>query len=454
MIGTLLFVSSMNAEIRKGLRVLLARFALAILVSLVPISVGIAQTADAAGEFTDTVGPVAPRVLFDIEVELAGVRDTNLNLDTQVDEDATALEVKMELGITYLPSKRLLAYSNLTVSRELDIEDQEDNRDYQSTLEVDEAYIDLSNLLEVEDVLKKTSLRIGRQKISDSREWLYDESVDGVLFDAKLDPLDVSIRVSLNREEVFGSNLLGHTDRDRINNLILISEYDSFKDFDLRLGVHAIARDDRSADDDSPRFLALRALGSVLDKRLNYWADVAWVRGDNGDKPIKGQGLDVGTTASFGSNGTFYMTVGYAFGSGSGDTDSDFRQTGLHGNSDRFGGISSFKYYGELLDPELSNMHITTFGLGYRFSADSSVDLIYHRYQQDQLLDELRNSDLDEDPDGVHKQLGEELDVVWGINHTSGLESEFTLGYFRPGHAFSESADDAFIARAKFTYEF
>ena len=66
--------------------------------------------------------------------------------------------------------------------------------------------------------------------------------------------------------------------------------------------------------------------------------------------------------------------------------DHAFRQTGIQDNNDKFGGVTSFKYYGELLEPELSNLHILTAGIGRRFGRRMSLDLIYHNYRQDEAL--------------------------------------------------------------------
>ena len=62
--------------------------------------------------------------------------------------------------------------------------------------------------------------------------------------------------------------------------------------------------------------------------------------------------------------------------------------------------MTDFKYYGHALNPELSNLLIVTVGLGVRPTARSSFEVVYHYYRQDEALAELRNSNLDVDPDG------------------------------------------------------
>ncbi|MGI6657130.1 MAG: alginate export family protein [Desulfobulbus sp.] len=80
------------------------------------------------------------------------------------------------------------------------------------------------------------------------------------------------------------------------------------------------------------------------------------------------------------------LTVGYALGSGDrkgGSVNRTFRQSGLQDNTCRFNGVEDFQMYGEVLDPELSNIGITTLAVGIRPSARSSLDLVHHLYRQD-----------------------------------------------------------------------
>lgn len=113
-------------------------------------------------------------------------------------------------------------------------------------------------------------------------------------------------------------------------------------------------------------------------------------------------------------------TLGFAFGSGDSDPDTDvdrnFRQTGLHDNSGKFNGNTKFKYYGEVFDPELSNMMIWTAGAGIRPSKNTSLDVVYHHYSQVDRSDELRDVDIDPDPTGKSRDLGHAVDLIVGAS--------------------------------------
>ena len=150
-----------------------------------------------------------------------------------------------------------------------------------------------------------------------------------------------------------------------------------------------------------------------------------------------------------------YLTAGVAFGSGDdgSGTDTTFRQSGLHGNSDRFGGVTSLHYYGEVLDPELSNLAILTFGVGFRPTRRSSVDLVYHRYAQHRRQDDLRDVSIDADPDGRSRFIGDEIDLIIGIKEIENIDIELVGGIFLPGRAF-ENRDPAFFGGITVQFKF
>ncbi|MFK7856663.1 MAG: alginate export family protein [Granulosicoccus sp.] len=387
------------------------------------------------------------------EVELEYSQDANVNLQSTDNEDEIKLVGSAKFMLTYEPNDRYLTHLELKYGRELEIENVEYDRSYETFLELDELYFKASDLMDSERI-KNVDITLGRFSIDDSRAWLYDQSVDGFNITFEHRDLGTEYGLSLNREEWFGSDLLNHDDKDPVSNVIVFARHKPFDDINLDLSVHAISRRDSSDDNDSPDIFGMSAEGKLLDKHLEYWAIVAWARGEDDDEKISGQGLDIGI--SYDLNWTLkpYLTFAYALGQGSGDEDTDFRQSGLQRNTTKFGGVAKFKYYGEVLDPELSNLHILTAGIGFRPIPRASIDLIYHRYHQDHPLDELRNTDFDTDPNGVDEDIGDALDIIIGLENGRNMEAEFTLGYFRPGEAFDDVENSAFIAKASIAYFF
>ena len=119
------------------------------------------------------------------------------------------------------------------------------------------------------------------------------------------------------------------------------------------------------------------------------------------------------------------------------ETDTGFRQTGLQDNSDKWLGVDNFRYYGELFDPELSNMHILTASLGFPLFRNSSIEFTYHHYRQAEAAPFLRDVRFKRDPNGLNRALGQEWGVILGIEEWDRWEFELTTSLFRTGQAFS-----------------
>jgi hypothetical protein len=109
----------------------------------------------------------------------------------------------------------------------------------------------------------------------------------------------------------------------------------------------------------------VRSRGEPVED-LDYWLELGYVGGRDGSKSIGGWGVDLGTTYEWPLGPRPSVTLGFAFGSGDRNADDQrdgsFRQTGLQKNEWDFGGSTDFKVYGEVLDPELSNLAIFTVG--------------------------------------------------------------------------------------------
>jgi alginate production protein len=178
--------------------------------------------------------------------------------------------------------------------------------------------------------------------------------------------------------------------------------------------------------------------------------ELAHVRGRDGSRAIRGWGVDAGVTYTAALPLRPALTAAYAVGSGEstpdGRSDGAFRQTGLQENEGRWSGVTRFKYYGELLDPELSNLAIATMGLGLRPTERSSVDLVYHEYRQQIASLALRGATLAADPSGLTRELGRELDLVVGYDGVKGLEVKGVFSYFIPGQAFPRADGSVFAS--------
>lgn len=334
----------------------------------------------------------------------------------------------------------------------------------------------------------RLGFQIGRQNLREVREWWWDDDLDAVRAVWDDGPLHVEAGVArelarvawrepgIDPQEKDVNRYFAHASwlwapRQTVEAFLL--------HHDDRSGTHrigsAVAPDDQDASDARLTWVGLRAMGQRSLERngtLRYWADTAWVFGsdrvsDFDDDIVQGHrrndvsgfGLDTGVSWQTALPGTPAFTLGYAYGSGDGDpgdgNDRNFRQTGLHNNKWRFFGVNRFRYLGEVLRPELSNLHIFTVAAGLPLLENTSVELVYHRYAQVRAADTLRDVRISADLDGRHTHVGDELNVIVGIREGRHIDLAFTAGVFRAGSAYGDlKGKTAALLMAEFVYFF
>jgi len=161
-----------------------------------------------------------------------------------------------------------------------------------------------------------------------------------------------------------------------------------------------------------------------------------------------GRAFDIGATYRF-PRLPFAPNVTLAYAAATGDANPndrenhEFRQTGLQSNEHRYGGIATFNIYGEVLAPELSNLKVTSVGLGFRPAPTASLDFIYHHYRLHEISDENRNwlltALMNQVPGQQSRDVGRALDVVLGLRNMFGIRRlgvDLRMGWFSPGPAF------------------
>ena len=233
-----------------------------------------------------------------------------------------------------------------------------------------------------------------------------------------------------------------------------------------------IKRLNRDANDQDMAWFGGRAIGEIgLSDygSLNYWADVAGVYGDEtvteydsedsdgNDLPdslrrvdkvnrndVSGWAFDVGAFWTLPVKFEPTFTLSYARASGDDNPNdghnSTFRQTGIQRNNWRFNGVNRFRIYGELLRPELSNMGIFTSSFGIRLLKNSSIEFVYHKYDQVEAIDNLRNANINADPNGIDRDIGQEVNVIANFREWKNLELGVEGAVFDPGKAFGTEA--------------
>ena len=336
------------------------------------------------------------------------------------------------------------------------------------------------------------SLQIGRLKLSEGRRWWWRTRLDGVRFyydrphehlelaaTEELAPKSTETRfIKPEEEDIFRA--FGHAgriwkERQRLDFFFLYHFDHSHR---YAIG-EVVPKDHEDKSDATLLWLGGRASGEVDQGTLGglfYFVDGAWAGGketvfgfdhfdaaadrvsSRGNHHVSGFAFDARGTWATRAPARPALTLGYAFGSGDSNakhgTDTGFRQTGVSSNRDRFLGVDVFRVYGELVRPDLSNLHIFTGALGCRILRSSSVELVYHFYRQAVPAPFLRDAKIP-DPTGKSSLIGHEWDLVLGLGEWEPLELELINALFLAGRAYgSRSGNVAEGVFLKVAYEF
>ena len=372
---------------------------------------------------------IFPWLRFGGQLEFDTDSEEEFDLDPDDDEDRKDTEIAARLRLAWRLGDDVFARTEARLrSRWRD--DDEDGSSDETEVRLGETWVYWRD-----GFGEGVDLQVGRQDFDDEREWIYDQNLDGL----RLVSTGQATRTELSLSTTLGA--AGRRDEGTLN----LGGYFSNLDDDKHLAAWFFHRDyERSADGRMTHFGA-RAIGEWLDP-LEVWLDVGAVAGVEDGRDVFGWGADVGGYWRP-NDSPFSLIAGYAYGSGddgSGD-DGAFRQTGLQDNNGRFGTVTSIRYYGELLDPELSNLTVFTAGLSWWFQERSTLSVIYHDYAQAEAANFLRDTELDANPTGLDTDLGSEIDLVLGSRAFPSFDIELIGGMFFPGDAFVSDEEATFV---------
>ncbi len=409
-------------------------------------------------------------------------------LDDAKKDDQLRLEQNFEIELFYRASDNVSIFLEGKGAREAVVYDEATKRPTERAITRGETWLYAGNILK-----SGIGLQIGRQNFRETREWWWDRNLDAVrLYWGRR---NFSLALAAAKELGYSSTKYGKMDPTEDGVLRLLGHASWAWRKSHRLDLFFLRQNDRSRrqamddivpagredeSDASLQWLGARLTGdwdAGFAGDLSYWLDGATVRGeetafgldedDDGNiivdeietQRVRGWAFDGGLSweTKFPLRPT--LTLGYAVGSGDNNSkdaiNRNFRQTGLHDNNNRFSGVDRFRYYGELYRPELSNIKILTGAFGFPILRSSSVELVYHNYRQFYPADEQRDARLKADPDGVRTQLGEEWNVVIGLEEWKRLEIELVGGMFRAGKAYgSLSGEKAYNLITKVDFNF
>ncbi len=413
--------------------------------------------------------------------------DTGLNTKER-DVFELNQELQLELFYAVTPLISLFVSFDTFDERELYVEDKTENRESKTGVERDETWVFFKNLLD-----SNFSMQVGRINFVEPREWWWDEDLDAVRVFYDRHPFYFQVGVAkelgvtkttesgIDPEEENVIRVLGQAGfewaRKNRFEFFFLTQND-VSNTDPVLNFLKKVNEDES--DAHLTWLGLRAIGKARSAQggyFSYWLDGAVVVGQESlltfssvnedvtqvtssvERDVFGWAFDGGLSWTFPLKWEPTLTVGYAIGSGDknekGPKDNSFRQTGLDDNNSKFNGVDSFRYYGELVRPELSNLHILTASIGTQILNSSSIELVYHHYRQVKAASFLRDTKIRLTPSGVDADIGQELDFIVGLEEWEHVELELVNAWFWAGDAFgARSGNMAFNSVFKFNYNF
>jgi hypothetical protein len=395
----------------------------------------------------------------------------NRKLRKHADDDDARLEQELTLEFFYPLSESTLFFLKGKAAYEAKFRLESGRREVSKSLRRDQAWLYFSNVFD-----SRFSLQVGRQNFREDREWWWDDNLDAVRlhydlfkFHAELGLAQELMPTSTEENGVDPTKknvfrLLGNAawrwGKDQQLDGFLLYNLDYSRGYSLGRTV----RNDREDKSDAKLlWLGARASGEWDADRfgdLNYLVQGAWVGGserlftfDDNEagknsvvsrrrQRVSGWAVDSWLSWKLPVAWEPTLTLGYAFGSGdrtNNRKNGAFRQTGLQDNQGRWNGVKRYRYYGEFLRPELSNLHIWTAALGFRFWRSSSIDLAYHYYRQVHAADILRNARLDIDPQGKRRTIGEEWDMILAMREWTHVDVILIGSLFRAGAAYGSA---------------
>jgi alginate production protein len=429
--------------------------------------------------------------LFDKPVTIGGEYDLNpgyredLDLDNNDPDGSVRLDQELKLEAFYPVSRFtaiFLSFKGVAESRFNPGSDSVDRTDL--SIARDETWIFFDRIAGT-----GFGLQFGNQNVSETREWWWDKDMDALRLYYNQGPLHFELAGGkqiggestiksidpLDKEvyRVLGLGSWMWNSKQRLE-FYFLNQWDRSS---VEKQGDVINELNRDTDDQDMTWFGARAIGELgLDDygSLNYWVDVAGVQGDEivteysrkvsdandaADLPnskrraksvsrnkVSGWAFDTGAfwTLPVPFEPTFTLSYARASGDNSPNDghNGSFRQTGIQRNNWRFNGVNRFRIYGELLRPELSNLGIFTSAFGIRLLKNSSIEFVYHKYDQVEAIDSLRNANINADPNGRDRDIGQEVNVIANFREWKNLEIGIEGALFDPGKAFNTEAND------------
>ena len=419
---------------------------------------------------------------FEIQLELTYEKRKHIFLQQRVGDDFQDFKQELQFQLYYRENQHLSAFGEIKLNAEQLSYADETARRSDRLGERGELWLSWERLFNSDAAIK-----IGRQNFIEPRRWWWDSDLDSIRFDYTRDSWQIYIAVAetvtrqTTREKFIDPHeddvlrWLGNANWKLAPSLRFAAFYFRQRDHSAQPALNTLVETARADESDaSLTWLGLRAAGEIglhSGERLTYWLDGAAVTGeetvfDYVNEPagmsriaarrsqrVRGHAVDVGLHWFPLTKHWPILALSHARGSGdknrNDDTDHAFRQTGLQ-DADQ-----EFRYYGELLRPELSNLSITTALVGFHLPGATRLTLGYHWFRQVYPSPFLRGARIELLPAGEATDIGRELSLLVDIRKWENLKVVLAAATFKAGNAYGPATGERVTSFfVQFAYEF
>jgi hypothetical protein len=354
---------------------------------------------------------------FSGNVSASYLSEINLKLDDQKNDYSNQYKTILEVVGRARVSENFIAFAHLEFSfkgKETHIK----MYDMISDVRIKEAFVAYK-------LTNDATVSLGHLRLSDKNKWVADKAVDGIHFSRRFQNSGFEIAIVNDDDYNDGTYALAH--------------YTHFQKKHT-IGVYAIAERSKSA-----------SLGHLVgyinnqkNDRFTYTANVGGILGNAISSEQNGFGFDFRATQKITQHALNpQITFGFAMGS------IGFRQTGLQSNKTKDGGQTLCNRYGFVYQPDLTNLAVTSIGVGLRPSRKFSVDLNTYFYGQVNKHATTPSARVSGFTTGNSQFLGTEVSLIGAWRPTKKMKVEFGAGVFQAGSAYqNKNSTKRFYIRA------
>ena len=312
-------------------------------------------------------------------------------------------------------------------------------------IDIKELYFQTYKLFE-----NRLNFLLGRKELFDTRSWWIDRPMDtfGIFNLNDLLHYEIYVGGRLNNRTLL-SDTTSLTSNLKHTRFLLV-HIDYLWHYLEHIGIFTLK--EKTTIPSMKRnlnWIGARAFGDKYineNDKIRYWLDIAHNNGKYNSKNTNGVAYEIGA---------LYIKNSYSFGASYASANKEYYQPIFADNKSKFLQRNiKFRYYGEFLDPELSNISILSLYGFYNPSIKDTYVIALHNYKQINTSYPLQTTEYVLKTNGKNKNIGNEIDFIYQYLLSLRYNYKLILAYFKGSDAFNKVADkkDGIYAKFDFTY--